>query len=203
MRVIQRGAEAVLRADTKNSQKVVIKDRIRKGYRLPVLDKKIRKQRTKREKALLNRARRYGVNTPIIIDSKENVIVLERIEGQQIKSTLNNMEKGKRELVYRLIGESLAKLHAGGIVHGDITTSNMILKEDKLYIIDFGLGKTSKKVEDQAADLYLLYEAIRSAHFQYLNEAWDSILNAYKQKYSNSNIVFKQLEKIRIRRRYK
>ena len=203
MKLMQRGAEAVLSTGVHDGENVVIKDRIRKGYRLPELDRKIRKQRTKREEDLLNRARRAGVSTPRILDSDDSTIVLELINGRRIKDTLNKMKMSERKKVYRLMGEAMAKLHAGGIVHGDATTSNMILKGETLYLIDFGLGKVSRKAEDQAVDMYLLHEAIRSTHFEYLEEAWSGILNAYKQKYSNSNIVLKQLEKIEKRRRYK
>jgi TP53 regulating kinase-like protein len=110
---------------------------------------------------------------------------------------------GKGRLtVYRLIGEAAARLHSAGIVHGDMTTSNMILRENELFVIDFGLSKPSGKVEDQAVDLYLLYEALRSTHFRWLEEAWKNILKAYKQKYSNAGAVLDRIERIKQRRRY-
>jgi Kae1-associated kinase Bud32 len=101
------------------------------------------------------------------------------------------------------MGESIARLHSAGIVHGDLTTSNMIFKDDRLYIIDFGLGKISSKVEDQAVDLYLLYEALKSTHLRLLDEAWGAVLNAYKQNYVKSKEVLSRIAKIEKRRRYK
>jgi len=179
MKEIARGAEAVLFRD--NSR--LVKDRIKKGYRIPGLDTKIRKLRTRGEGRLLDRARRAGVNTPRVLDSGESSLVMEFIEGRRVKDALNGMPKGERVRVYRLIGEAVAGLHSAGIMHGDLTTSNMILREGKLYIIDFGLGRMSERIEDQAVDLFLLFEALKSTHFEYLNEAWQYILKVYKQDY--------------------
>ena len=108
----------------------------------------------------------------------------------------------KRIQVYGLLGQAMARLHSAGIVHGDLTTSNMIFSKGRLYLIDFGLGKFSGKVEDQAVDLHLLYGALKSAHFRHLEEAWKNLLKVYKQNYSKSKEVLKRLEKIGMRRRY-
>jgi len=78
----------------------------------------------------------------------------------------------------------------------------MILKDGRLYIIDFGLGKFSRKAEDQAADLYVLFEALKSTHFKNMESAWANVLKVYKQKYPNANEVLKRIEKISHRRRY-
>jgi TP53 regulating kinase-like protein len=200
--IIARGAEAVLYLEKTRDGKALVKDRIKKGYRLPELDEKIRSQRTRREESLLARARRAGVAVPMILDSSDSTISMEYIEGDRIKDMLNSVQKNKRNSVYKLIGSAVAGLHSAGIVHGDLTTSNMVLKKGKLYMIDFGLGKFSKKTEDQATDLYVLLEALKSTHFRYMEEAWGMILNVYKQNYPNANEVFKRIEKIRHRRRY-
>ena len=100
----------------------------------------------------------------------------------------------------------VAALHSAGIVHGDLTTSNMIISKGRICLIDFGLSKNSSKIEDQATDLYLLYEAIRAAHFKALKICWGNVLNAYIQKYTNTSKsaeVIKRLEIIGKRRRYK
>ena len=76
------------------------------------------------------------------------------------------------------------------------------LKENKLFIIDFGLGKNSQKIEDQAVDLYVLYEALRAAHFKVLDKTWETVLNIYKHNYTKSKEVLTRLEKIKKRRRY-
>lgn len=203
MQIIQRGAEAILYLEERDGEKVLVKDRIPKGYRIPQLDGKMRTQRTRHEENLILKARRAGVNAPNVIEAGESKIVMEWIQGSKIKDSLNLMEKPRRMQIYGLIGESIGKLHSAGIIHGDLTTSNMIFKDDRLYIIDFGLGKISGKIEDQAVDLYLLYEALKSTHLKLMREAWQSILKAYKQNYSKSNEVLNRVLKIEKRRRYK
>jgi Kae1-associated kinase Bud32 len=222
MQIIQRGAEAVLYLEDRDGEKVLVKDRIPKGYRISQLDGKIRVQRTRHEESLLLKARRAGVHAPSVLEAGESRIVMEWIQGSKLKDSLNSMAKGQRTLVYRLIGESIGRLHASGIIHGDLTTSNMIFKDvqqkegtkegrrqkspsgqNRLYIIDFGLGKISGKIEDQAVDLYLLYEALKSTHLRLMGDAWKGILKAYKQNYSKSNEVLKRVLKIEKRRRYK
>lgn len=203
MKEIARGAEAVLSLDKHEGKDVLVKDRIKKGYRIPELDVRIRRLRTRGEERLLDRARRAGVNTPRVLDSGESMFVMEFVQGERIKDCFNSYPKTKRELVCKLIGESTAKLHSAGIVHGDLTTSNMLLKEGRLFLIDFGLGKMSERIEDQAVDLFLLFEALKSTHFEYLNEAWQYILKVYRQNYNRAGEVLKRLEKIEKRRRYK
>jgi Kae1-associated kinase Bud32 len=203
MHIIQRGAEAVLYLEEREGRKVLVKDRVPKGYRLKELDENLRVQRTRREGSLLLKARRAGVSTPHILEAGESRLVMEWIKGEKIKDTLNGMLKPQRMQIYSLIGESIARLHSNGIIHGDLTTSNMIFKDDRLYIIDFGLGKVSGKAEDQAVDLYLLHEALKSTHLRLLEEAWKGILNAYKQNYAKSIEVLNRLTKIENRRRYK
>jgi Kae1-associated kinase Bud32 len=203
MRIVQRGAEAVLYLEEMDGKKVLVKDRLPKGYRIPQLDDKIRSQRTKREERLILKARRAGVNAPNIVEARESKIIMEWIEGKKIKDSLNSMPRSQRVKIFKLIGESIGKLHSAGIIHGDLTTSNMIFKDDRLYIIDFGLGKISGKIEDQAVDLYLLYEALKSTHLKLLEEAWEGVLKAYKQNYSKSKEVLNRVLKIEKRRRYK
>ncbi len=204
-KIIAQGAEAVLYLDKYQDHQVLVKERVKKGYRTPELDKKIRSIRTKREENLLDRARRAGVTTPRIwdVNSPEFKIIMEYVDGKGIKDTLNDMPKNERMWICELIGKSIARLHSSGIMHGDLTTSNMILKDKKLYLIDFGLGRFSQRVEDQAVDLFLLYEALKSTHFRILNEAWKNILNTYKQEYSKSKEVLNRIDKIRVRRRYR
>ncbi|RLJ05257.1 MAG: Kae1-associated kinase Bud32 [Candidatus Aenigmatarchaeota archaeon] len=203
MELIQRGAEAVIFLEKRKGKEFLIKERIKKGYRIPEIDKPLRKKRTRSEVGLIEKARRAGVSVPIVREHTDFKIVMEWIEGKKLKDSLNSFTKTKRIRIYELIGEALAKLHSNGIIHGDLTTSNMILRKNKLYFIDFGLGKISKRIEDQAVDLFLLYEAIEATHLKYKNEAWEKIINVYKQQYSKSKRVLIQMEKIKKRRRYR
>ena len=198
-KIIQRGAEAILYLRGKD----LVKERIPKGYRLPELDRKIRKQRTKSEMKLMERSRISKVPVPRVRVEDENKLVMEYVKGERIKDVLSGMAPRERTTMCGKMGEMIARLHANGIIHGDLTTSNMILKGNGVYLIDFGLGKFSEKVEDQAVDLFLLYEALKSTHFRSLEECWKGILKAYGQNYPNAKEVLKRIENIKKRRRYR
>ncbi|RLJ07387.1 MAG: Kae1-associated kinase Bud32 [Candidatus Aenigmatarchaeota archaeon] len=195
--LLQRGAEAEIWLDREQIRKV----RIRKGYRIRQLDEKIRQERTRLEASLLRRARRAGIRVPRVLETSGYEIRMEWIRGERLKEWLRKADRKERKRVFAEIGRMVAGLHHWGIVHGDLTTSNFILG-DGVYLIDFGLGRFSKRVEDQAIDLLLLYEAIRATHFSLLKEAWKTILKEYKANYSNAPDVLRQLEKIKRRRRY-
>lgn len=196
--IIQRGAEAVLYLEKGK----LVKERISKGYRIPELDRKIRKQRTKREAKLMETSRGKGLPVPVVSVDGDFRIVMDYIKGEKLKDIFNKMDRKKRESICREIGEIIAHLHSSGIVHGDLTTSNMIFSEGRIFLIDFGLGKFSYAVEDQAVDLFLLYEALKSTHFRSLPESWERILKSYSQNYPNAGEVLKRIERIKKRRRY-
>lgn len=195
-RPICMGAEAVLY----KKENSVLKERVKKSYRIPELDEAIRKQRTSAEKSLLDKARRAGIPVPRVLDSGKFSLELEFLEGEKIKDILNFSKEPEK--LGEEIGKIVAQLHSAGIVHGDLTTSNFIISNHKVYLIDFGLGKLSKKVEDQATDLYLLYEALRAAHYKVFSKVWDIILNAYIHNYTNSKETLKRFKQIEHRRRY-
>ena len=93
-------------------------------------------------------------------------------------------------------------MHDKKIIHGDLTTSNMIVRDGRVYFIDFGLGFESMKFEDKAADLHLLRQALESKHYQHYNECFEAVIEGYKQS-GNYKDVFKRLEKVELRGRYK
>jgi len=204
MKLIKQGAEAKLFLSKKDGQKILIKDRIKKKYRIPQIDKKIRKSRTSQEFNLLSEARRNGVPTPKIldVDKKTHKIIMEFIDGKRIKELLNKSDKKTIERLCSEIGKLIGKLHSAGIIHGDLTTSNMILRDDKIYFIDFGLGFFSKKVEDQGTDLRLLHEALKSTHYQILDVSWKNVIKGYKREYSKADIVLNRVSEIEKRARY-
>jgi Kae1-associated kinase Bud32 len=199
-RVVQRGAEAVLYVDGRGS---LVKERVPKGYRIPELDEGIRKRRSRLEVRLLGKARRSGVPAPKAELADDCVIRMDYIYGQRLKDALNGMKPSERGDVAAKIGGMVANLHAANLVHGDLTTSNMIYKDRGVYLIDFGLGKVSHKVEDKATDLFLLWEAVRSTHFRISEGLWKKIINKYMQQYSNARDVLSRFGKIERRRRYK
>ncbi|MBN2043187.1 MAG: Kae1-associated serine/threonine protein kinase [Candidatus Aenigmarchaeota archaeon] len=203
MKIIQRGAEAVLYLREELNEKRIVKERVSKGYRIPEIDEKIRKLRTRHELKLLSKARQAGIQTPKAWSPNNYNIVMDYIEGSRVKDVFNGMEGKERKKLCVKIGEIIAKLHENGMIHGDLTTSNMIIdKKGTLFLIDFGLGKFSSKIEDQAVDLFLLQEAIKSTHFDFLEEFWKNVLKGYV-KYPRSGEVIRRFEQIEKRRRYK
>ena len=200
MEKIAQGAEAVLYIKKIDGQKVLIKERIRKKYRIKQIDEKLRKIRTKAEAKLLTEARKVGVHTPKIVKLTEDKIFMEFIEGKRVKEFLNSADEKTIKDVCKKIGQSIGKLHAANIVHGDLTTSNILISNDKLYFIDFGLGRFSRRIEDKAVDLKLLKEALQSTHWKILKLCWDNILKGYK-KYSEEDVI-KRIKDIEKRVRY-
>jgi Kae1-associated kinase Bud32 len=204
MQIIKRGAEAVLYLDNFENQKVLVKERIKKSYRIDQIDQKLRKERTRKEVKLLTEARKVGVGTPKIfhVDEQNSKIIMEFVDGTRIKELFYTTDKKTIEKLCLEIGNQIGKLHSIGIVHGDLTTSNMILKDDKIYFIDFGLGEFSRRIEDQGVDLNLLQEALKSTHFKILNLCWSNILKGYEKEYKNAKQVLMKIEEIEKRARY-
>jgi Kae1-associated kinase Bud32 len=204
MEIIYRGAEAILYTIEQDGEKILVKERIKKGYRIKQIDEILRKERTRHEARLLRSARECGVLTPKIleVDEKECKIKMEFVEGERIKELLNSADKGSIEKVCYLIGKNVGKLHSHKIIHGDLTTSNMILKDEKIYFLDFGLGFFSNRVEDFGTDLNLLYEALRSTHFKILELCWKNIVKGYKEEFEKADQALKKMEEIEKRARY-
>jgi Kae1-associated kinase Bud32 len=204
MKMIKQGAEAKLFLDKQDNQKVIIKDRVKKEYRIKQIDEKVRRLRTTQEYNLLSEARRANVHTPRIFDvDKENYkIIMEYVDGIRIKELFNELDKKKIEQISFGVGKLIGKLHSAGIIHGDLTTSNMILWNENIYFIDFGLGFFSKKIEDQGTDLRLLYEALKSTHFKIIDICWKRVIEGYKTEYTKADQVLEKIEEIKKRARY-
>lgn len=197
--IIQQGAEALILKKRND----VVKRRIKKSYRIPELDDKIRKSRTRSESKLLKKAFEL-IEIPLIIrtDEKTKEIIMEFIDGKKLSEHLDNFPLKEQKEICRKIGESTAKIHDKDIIHGDLTTSNMILKNNKIYFIDFGLGFISHKIEDKAVDLHLLKQALEARHFKNWKELLKEVFAGYK-KSKDSEKVFTQLKKVEKRGRYK
>lgn len=204
MKIIYRGAESIIYLDTFDDQKVLVKERVKKNYRLEQIDEKLRKERTRKEVKLLTEARKYNVLTPAIlhVDFQKHKIIMENIDGVRIKEFLNSARKKEIENVCIQIGKLIGRLHANNIIHGDLTTSNMLLKDNQIYFIDFSLGEFSSRIEDKGVDLNLLYEALKATHFKNFKICWDNILKGYKQEYSEGNKVLERVKDIEKRARY-
>lgn len=198
-KIIQRGAEAIILKEKRD----VIKKRVKKSYRISELDDKILKLRTRSEAKLLEKAGEI-ISIPKVkkSDEKTKEIIMDFIEGEKLSDHLNDFSLKKQLHVFKKIGKNVAKLHRANIIHGDLTTSNMILKNNEIYFIDFGLGFISRKHEDKAVDLHLLKQALEAKHFKHRKELFGKILNSYK-KNEDSLMVLKRLKVVEKRGRYK
>lgn len=196
----KRGAEAVITI----SDDAVVKERIKKGYREEHLDDQLRKTRTKREAKLIHLARKAGVPTPLISDVNLSTFTIEmsRIKGEKLKDVLDSMNKTKRSAACSMIGKYIGRLHSKDLIHGDLTTSNMILKDSKMYLIDFGLGEINESIESKGVDLLLFKKALQSAHWRVAEECFNEAIQAYTSEYEKAGEVLKRLQTIERRGRY-
>lgn len=201
-KIIGRGAEAMLILKEVERQGTlvpyVLKDRIKKSYRLPILDEKLRKSRTKKETKLLEKASSL-IPVPKIIESdNKEKIKMQFIEGKKLSEWLDKLSEAEK--ICEEIGKSISLLHDSDIIHGDLTTSNMIYNK-KVFFIDFGLGFTSKRIEDKAVDLHLLRQALEAKHFLHWEKFFSAVLKGYKSK--DKPVILEQLKKVEARGRYK
>ena len=205
--VFMKGAEASLYLADWHQRKVIVKVRIPKKYRPQALDEQIRSYRTVHEPQLMHEAKAAGVPTPLIymVNVPESSITMEFIEGQQIKQLLNTVSKAKQHDLCIKIGESIAHLHSHGLIHGDITTSNMILNpQGKIFFVDFGLGEKNIEIEAKGVDLHLLKRALQSTHFQFWEECLKSVLCGYTSVLGveAAEKVYEKIREIEKRGRY-
>ena len=202
--LLTRGAEAEISTGSFLGYDVIIKHRSKKKYREPKIDLLLRKNRTVQEVRLLNQAAKIGVKVPLVldIDKSEWIIVLHRIFGDVIKDVINS-DYEELENLFIDIGKDMGKLHTHNIIHGDLTTSNLILDNNgDLWFIDFGLGYISTQIEDKAVDLLVLKHTLRSSHFTTYKLTWSSFLKGYNQIYSSHKSVQKRMEIVEDRIRY-
>ena len=200
-KLIKRGAEAEIYLSVYMGREVVIKRRIKKVYRIKEIDEELRSQRTKKEALLMVEARKAGVAVPIIydVDLKKMEITMQYVKGNRIKDCLDSMNESVQKELCKKIGESIAFLHENGIIHGDITTSNLILANERIYFIDFGLGEKSNDIEKKGVDMHLLMEALKAAHSK--EQFFEWVCKGYK-KHADWEEVIKKIKEIEKRGRY-
>jgi len=185
-KIIHKGAEASLIYGHWFGKEVIFKQRIPKGYRIEQIDKKLRVNRTLNEAKALIRVKEYGVNVPQVyeIDSKNSTIVMKYIRGEKLKEALNSIPNEKKVEYLNEVGKNIATLHKNGHIHGDITTSNVIITETKdIFIIDFGLHEYSDHIEDKSTDLHLFKRVLISSHGNDYDICFESFLKGYREGY--------------------
>ena len=203
--LLYQGAEAKICKSKYMDFDVVQKRRINKSYRIKEIDNRLISFRTKEEAKLMTEARNHGVSVPIIfdVDLENGIIIMEYLKGKRIKDILNGLSEEERSRICKMIGENIAKFHNNDIIHGDITTSNMILLGNRIHFIDFGLGEINSEIEAKGVDLHVLMEAIESTHSQYSN-CFDYVLNGYRKELKgDADLVVKKVEDIVKRGRYR
>ncbi|WP_445474654.1 Kae1-associated kinase Bud32 [Methanococcoides methylutens] len=172
----------------------VVKERVPKRYRVQELDERIRKERTRAEARLMSEARRCGVATPIIHDIYDFTIEMEFIDGKPLKYMVDAD-------LCEMVGEVIGRLHSGGIIHGDLTTSNMIVKDGRIYLIDFGLAFVDGSVESRGVDIHVLFQTFESTHANY-EELIEAFCSGYKRKLDGADDVLLRVKEIEKRGRY-
>ncbi|MDR2855762.1 MAG: bifunctional N(6)-L-threonylcarbamoyladenine synthase/serine/threonine protein kinase [Methanomicrobiales archaeon] len=163
----KRGAEALVTEGVNAyGMPVITKKRVPKRYRINSLDEHLILDRTKTEARLLSEARRAGVRTPVLSDVSETTLEMEQIFGSLLKEALCT------EHLFEA-GRVIGKLHRAGIVHGDLTTCNMIVERrtknaddenssPSIALIDFGLAHMTTELEPRGVDLHVLFQILSS-----------------------------------------
>ncbi|MEM3065499.1 MAG: KEOPS complex kinase/ATPase Bud32 [Candidatus Nitrosotenuis sp.] len=178
MKLLKKGAEGDLYLTKYDGNNAILKTRKKKSYRNADLDERIRRHRTIREATILSQIKSFGVSSPLVygVDINECSILMQHLEGIPVWEL-----KGKKLIAAcRQIGKIAGMMHKNGIMHGDLTTSNFISQNGKVYALDFGLAQRTSRIEDHAVDLRLFKEILNSAHVELMEKLWPSFLAGYK-----------------------
>lgn len=231
LQLIKQGAEARLFACSYLGKPTIIKERFKKNYRHADLDTSITRERIKNEARAIVRCKTADVRTPCLyfVDFERRRIFMEHFEDSitvkdfiiSIVTKYNENGSGEAKIlnsIAKIIGETVRKLHENNIIHGDLTTSNMLLVQKtasdtandmkwlnlpnmELVMIDFGLSYIDKSTEDKGVDLYVLERAIISTHNDY-PDLFSTILEAYKNLTKNNvKEILRKFEEVRARGR--
>ncbi|MEK6970515.1 MAG: KEOPS complex kinase/ATPase Bud32 [archaeon] len=207
-RILSQGAEATLTKTRLFGEWVVEKTRTPKSYRHAELDARIRKERTAREARMIHEVKEKGIPAPLLyaVDSGACRMVIEYIEGPRLKNVLlaEKSSMRRKEILCAEFGRIIARLHTHGIIHGDLTTSNILVrrngKKEELVLIDFGLSSHSTKLEDAAVDMVNLKKTLTATHADY-PKGWESVTHSYIAS-GGKKTVLAQMEEVEKRIRY-
>lgn len=202
MKLIKKGAEADIYVTEWQNSDAILKIRKSKNYRNPILDKNLRKQRTIKESQTIMEVKSFGIPAPLVyfVNLEKSSILMQRIPGKPI----HDLPDSKVIALAKQMGNLVGMLHQNGIMHGDLTTSNFIFFQNKVYVIDFGLSQKTIKPEDHAVDLRLIKEILNSAHAKIMEKAWKNFLTGYRSVVGTSQYlkIIKLVSEIESRGRY-
>lgn len=202
---------------------VVAKERFSKSYRHPTLDERLTKQRCRAEARILTKcfeSKNNGViNVPAVLRVDPPILYMEFISGNTLRIVLEQLldtHSFPETIRYaQRLGQIIAEFHNLEIVHGDLTTSNMIVRatgrgdtaimdatgSDDVVLIDFGLAKGADSAEERAVDWYVLERALASTHPRLPENFLPEALQSYKLYASKAETTLSRLEQVRLRGR--
>ena len=189
MKKISEGAEADIYELELLGIKAVMKYRRPKPYLVKDIEESLRGQRTKTEARILSNASSL-ISAPKPLFVAKYAIIMKKLEGIQASK---KPSLGKPSATAS--GKAMAALHSSGIIHGDFTTANILIKSDGISVIDFGLSYYSSSAEDMAFDLLLFKRSVNEEDFH-------AFERAYKNGFVKSAEVLKKLSEIEKRGRY-
>jgi TP53 regulating kinase-like protein len=209
-KLLKQGAEARVYSCMYLGKPAVVKERFVKTYRLPELDKKLTHRRMSQEVRSMARCRKHGIRAPAVFhfDATRRLIVMEHVtDGTLLKDYITSLNGGsereeKLSNLVELIGSVLAQMHDVDLIHGDLTTSNMIFNAERreLTLIDFGLSYVSSLAEDKGVDLYVLERAFLSSHPN-TETQFQMLLDSYTRHSKKARTVVQKLDEVRTRGR--
>ena len=204
--VLARGAESVIYKIEQWGSPFVLKWRQGKSYLLKDIDSQLRKSRTNRECKMLTVSRSLGVPTPAVysVDLEKHTILMDFIPGTQFKQLAGQISHSNLISLSHRFGKLIAILHEGNVVHGDPTTSNVIVDDkSRMWIIDFGLSEMNASTEMKGVDLHLIHRALETTHWDFQEIMLDATLEGYVEVLGNTaESTLSRMKEIRERGRY-
>lgn len=204
--VLARGAESIIYKIDQWGVPLVLKWRQDKSYLLKDIDLYLRKSRTSRECKMLTVARSLGVPTPAVysVNLNKHMILMDFISGTQFKQLAGDIPRSNLISLSREFGKLIALLHEGDVVHGDPTTSNVIVNENsRMWIVDFGLSEMNATIEMKGVDLHLIHRALETTHWDLQETMLDATLEGYVEVLGNTaEPTLSRMKDIRERGRY-
>lgn len=206
--LLAKGAESDIVKKSYFGKDAILKKRVSKSYRIKEIDDKIRRMRTKSEAKLISDIKSCGVKSPVLYDVNldDKSILMEEVHGNLLKNVMDDLSADERFNLAKVIGHNIGLMHNNDIIHGDITSSNMIIDDNGDFVfIDFGLGGYSDLIEDKATDLLVLKKSFQSIDYDIASETFEWIIDGYINTYSDDlskNEIKNKIKNIESRGRY-